>query len=103
MPRLVMTLLAALAFTGGAYAQIDPVRRDLVEFGYDQTLEGHAPVGAYIFYYLSRPQFGDAEHALRLAVSPVYLDAEWASRDALGANTDLAIGVSGGGFASNYN
>ena len=103
MLRLVMTLLAALAFTGGAHAQIDPVRRDLVEFGYDQTLEGHAPVGAYIFYYLSRPQFGDAEHALRLAVSPVYLDAEWASRDALGANTDLAIGVSGGGFASNYN
>lgn len=103
MLRVVMTLLAALAFTSAAHAQIDPVRRDLVEFGYDQPLEGHAPLGAYIFYYLSRPQFGDAEHALWLAVSPVYLDGEWAWRDALGANTDLAIGVSGGGFASDYN
>jgi hypothetical protein len=103
MLRMAMTVLFALAFTTAAHAQIDPVRRDLVEFGYAQPLAGHAPVGAYVFYYLSRPQFGDAEHALRLAVSPVYLDGEWAWRNALGAHTDLAIGVSGGGFASNYN
>lgn len=103
MLRTAMTVLAALAFTAGAHAQVDPVRRDLVEFGYGQPLKGHAPVGAYIFYYLSRPQFGDADHALRLAVSPVYLDGEWARRNALGPDTDLAIGVSGGGFASDYN
>ena len=96
-------LSAALGFACAAHAQIDPERRDLFEFGYDQPVHGHAPVGAYIFYYLSRPQFGDADHALRVALSPVYVDAEWAVRDALGPHTDLGIGVAGGGFADDYN
>jgi hypothetical protein len=100
---VIAALFAALACASSARAQIDPVRRDLFEFGYDQPVHGHAPVGAYIFYYLSRPQFGDADHALRVALSPVYVDAEWAVRNALGANTDIGLGVSGGGFADDYN
>jgi hypothetical protein len=103
MLRMAITIVAVLAFASTAQAQIDPVRRDLVEFGYDQPIEGHAPVGAYVFYYLSRPQFVDADNALRLALSPVYLDGEWGVRNALGPQTDLAIGASGGGFASDYN
>jgi hypothetical protein len=50
MLRTAITILAVLALASTAQAQIDPVRRDLVEFGYDQPIEGHAPVGAYVFY-----------------------------------------------------
>ena len=98
----IITLVAALAWSCIAFAQIDPVRRDLVEAGYDQPLAGHAPLGTYVFYYASRPQFGDADHALRVAVSPAYLDAEWAIRHAFGPDTDFAVGVFGGGFDSDY-
>jgi len=103
MLRIVIAMLPAIAWSSLALAQVDPVRRDLVEGGYDQPLQGHAPLGSYLFYYMSRPQFGDAEHALRVAVSPAYFDGEWAMRNALGAHTDLGIGVFGGGFASDYN
>ena len=94
--------LLATALATGAWAQIDPTRRDLVEFGYDQPLAGHAPVSAYVYYDLSRPRFGDAEHALRLTVSPVYLDGEWDIRSGLGPNTDVGVGINGGGFAYDY-
>ncbi|HJU21618.1 MAG TPA: hypothetical protein VJ891_03845 [Casimicrobiaceae bacterium] len=100
---IAIAVLSAALVVLPARAQIDPVRRDLVEFGYDQPLQGHAPIGAYVFYYLSRPQFGDADHALRVAVSPVYLDGEWDVRDALGKDTDIGIGISGGGLADDYN
>jgi hypothetical protein len=95
--------LVALSFVPGrVLAQIDPVRRDLVEFGYDQPLAGHFPLALYAFYYLNRPQFLDADHALRLAIAPTYLDGEWATRHALGANTDVAVDFQGGGFAADY-
>lgn len=102
MLRIACALIAAVAWSASAFAQIDPVRRDLFEFGYDQPLAGHAPVGAYVFYYLSRPQFRDADHALRVALSPVYVDGEWAMRNALGANTDIGVEIAGGGFADDY-
>src|SRR6185437_4697577 len=57
MIRIAVALLVAVAFAPTLHAQVDPVRRDLVEFGYDQPLAGHAPLGGYLFYYLSRPQF----------------------------------------------
>lgn len=103
MLRIVLAALAALACSGLAFAQVDPVRRDLIEAGYGQPLQGRAPLGTYLFYYLSRPQFGDPDHALRIALSPAYLDAEWAVRDAFGAHTDFGVGVFGGGFDSDYN
>jgi len=98
---VVVALLAVVA-APGALAQIDPVRRDLVEFGYEQPVHGHFPLAAYLFYYVSRPQFGDADHALRVAIAPTYLDGDWATRNALGPNIDLTLGVQGGAFATDY-
>jgi hypothetical protein len=39
---------------------------------------------------------------LRLVIAPVYLDSELGLRQALGENTDLGVGLSGGGFADSY-
>jgi hypothetical protein len=39
---------------------------------------------------------------LRLALAPVYLDSEVGLVGLLGPNTDLGIGLAGGGFADNY-
>ncbi|HEX6795619.1 MAG TPA: hypothetical protein VF304_17365 [Casimicrobiaceae bacterium] len=102
MLRIAIVLLITLAYAMPVHAQVDPLRRDLVEIGYDQPLQGHAPVGAYVFYYLSRPQFGDADHALHIALSPVYVEGEWAVRRVFDPDTDVAIGVRGGGFADDY-
>jgi hypothetical protein len=85
-----------------ARAQIDPVRRDLLELGYSQPANGHAPLAAYGFYYLNRPGFVQTNLTLRLAIAPVYLDGELGIRGVLGPNTDLGIGVTGGGFADSY-
>jgi hypothetical protein len=97
-----LALLAVAAFSTAARAQIDPTRRDLAELGYDQPLAGHAPVSAYVFYDFSRPQYGDARHALRVTASPVYVDGEWDIRDVLGPHTDVGLGINGGGFAYDY-
>ena len=103
MFRIAIALLAIVFCSPALHAQVDPERRDLFEFGYDQPLAGRAPVGAYVYYYLSRPQFRDAEHALHVALSPVYVDGEWAVRNAFGSHTDIGIEISGGGFADDYN
>jgi hypothetical protein len=59
-----------------ALAQIDPVKRDLIQFGYNQALEGHAPFAGYAFYYHNQPDFLRTNLTLRLALAPVYLDSE---------------------------
>src|SRR5450432_2051599 len=84
-------------------AQVDPVPRDLVQFGYNQAFEGHQPLAAYAFYYHNQPDFLRTNLTLRLAVAPVYLDSELGFVGALGPNTDLAIGLAGGGFGDGYN
>jgi hypothetical protein len=85
-----------------ANAQIDPFRRDLIQFGYNQPLEGHAPIAGYAFYYHNQPDFLRTNLTLRLAVAPVYLDSELGFVHGLGPNTDFAIGLAGGGFADSY-
>ena len=46
MQRLKLLLPAlALVVPMFASAQIDPVKRDLIQLGYNQPLEGQAPVG----------------------------------------------------------
>ncbi len=85
-----------------ALAQIDPVKRDLIQFGYDQPLEGQSPLGAYAFYYHNDPEFLRTNQTFRLALAPVYLDTELGFNHALGPNTDFAIGAAGGGFADGY-
>ena len=97
---LVWLALFAPFFAG---AQIDPVRRDLIQLGYNQAFEGHAPLAAYAFYYHNQPDFLRTNLTLRLAVAPVYLDSELGFIRALGPDTDLGIGLAGGGFADSYN
>lgn len=86
-----------------ASAQIDPVQRDLVQFGYNGAYQGRQPIAAYAFYYHNQPDFLRTNLTLRLAVAPVYLDSELGFNHLLGPNTDLGIGVAGGGFADDYN
>ena len=96
-------LWLALLAPAIACAQIDPIKRDLIQFGYHQPLEGRAPLAGYAFYYHNQPDFLRTNLTLRLALAPVYLDSELGFNHALGANTDFAIGVAGGGFADGYN
>jgi hypothetical protein len=84
-------------------AQIDPIERDLIQFGYNQPNEGQAPLSGYAYYYHNDPGFLRTNLTLRLAVAPTYLDSELGFRSLLGPNTDLGIGVAGGGFADSYN
>lgn len=82
--------------------QIDPERRRVFQFGYANPIHEHGPIAAYGFYYHNQPNFFRTNLTLRLAVAPVYLDSELGIRQALGVNTDLGIGLSGGGFADSY-
>jgi hypothetical protein len=84
-------------FTGTG--QIDPVNRELIQIGYNASLEGHAPLSAYAFYYWNKPDYPSTNLTMRLAVAPTYLDSELGIRHALGENTDVGIGLAGGGFA----
>ncbi|MGH7992786.1 MAG: hypothetical protein ACREDQ_04670 [Limisphaerales bacterium] len=84
------------------FAQIDPVRRDLIQIGYNQAAEGHAPFAGYAFFYHNQPDFLRTNLTLRLAVAPVYLDSELGFVHGLGPNTDFALGLAGGGFGDSY-
>ncbi len=83
-------------------AQIDPSKRQLIQLGYNQPLEGKGPIAGYAFYFLNQPGFLRTNITLRLAVAPVYLDSEIGFDQALGPNTDVAVGISGGGFADSH-
>jgi hypothetical protein len=85
------------------FAQIDPVRRDLIQLGYNAAFEGRAPLAGYAFYYHNQPDFLETNLTFRLALAPVYLDSELGFVNGLGPNTDFAIGMAGGGFADGYN
>src|SRR5947207_2284903 len=95
-----IALLGAASLCGASSgrAQIDPSKRELIQLGYNLPLEGSGPLNAYAFYYLNVPRFVQTNLTLRLAVAPVYLDSELGLSQALGQNTDLGVGISGGGF-----
>jgi len=93
----------ALLLPLAASAQIDPVKRDLIQLGYNQPLEGQAPIGGYAFYYHNQPGFVRTNLTWRLALAPVYVDTELDFAHGLGPQTDFAIGAAGGGFADSYN
>lgn len=84
------------------HGQIDPTKRELIQLGYNYPLQGHAPLAAYAFYYANLPNFYKSNLTLRLAIAPVYLDAEAGFIHLFGETTDLGIGISGGGFADSY-
>src|SRR5665213_236575 len=94
-----LALLIPLAVS----AQIDPVRRDLIQFGYNQPVEGRSPLAVYMYFYHNQPDFLRTNLTLRLALAPTYLDSELGFVGGLGPNTDVALGVAGGGFADSYN
>jgi len=82
--------------------QIDPEPRKLLQLGFNQPMEGAAPVAGYMFYFLNEPNFLRTNLTLRLAIAPVYLDSELGFSGALGPDTDLGLGLAGGGFADSY-
>lgn len=86
----------------GASGQIDPVQRRVFQSGYTQSMHEHGPLEAYGFYYHNTPDFYRSNVTLRLAVAPVYLDSQLGLRQILSENTDLGLGVAGGGFADTY-
>jgi hypothetical protein len=102
--RWVLRLgLAFCLYPWLASGQIDPVKRELIQFGYNGPLEGHPPLSAYAFYYRNQPDFLETNLTLRLAIAPTYVDSELGIAHALGEHTAMGIGVAGGGFADIYN
>jgi hypothetical protein len=85
-----------------AAGQIDPVNRELIQVGYNVAMQGHAPQSGYAFWYKNKPDFFRTNLTLRLAVAPTYMDSELGISQALDAQTDLGIGLAGGGYADNY-
>jgi hypothetical protein len=100
---VVVWLWAECLETLPALAQIDPVKRDLIQFGYNAAFEGHPPLSAYAFYYRNQPDFLRTNLTLRLAMAPTYLDSELGISGALDRNTDIGIGLAGGGYADSFN
>ena len=101
--RRFSIFMVACSLAGfSAPAQIDPDRRQLLQFAYDGSFEGRAPIAAYAFYYLNRPEFYREDLTLRLAIAPTYFNTELGIAHALGPNTAIGIGAAGGGFANRY-
>jgi hypothetical protein len=97
-----LALIVAVGWAWLAQGQIDPMKRELIQLGYNQPIQGSGPLAGYAFYYLNLPGFLETNLTLRLAVAPVYLDTELGIREAFGPHTDLGLGLHGGGFADSY-
>jgi len=97
-----LSVILAVASCISASAQIDPYKRELIQFGYNLPTQGRAPLSAYAFYYINIPEFLHTNVTLRVAVAPVYMDSEVGISRAFGRYTDLGIGIEGGGFADSY-
>ena len=100
-PLVRPLLLALLLAAAPARAQIDPKGRQLLQLGWDQPLSGGQVIG-YGFYYLNRPDFYRRDTTLRLVAAPIYLDTELGLAR-IAKNTDMGIGLSGGGLAYGHN
>ena len=97
---LCLLFVASLpVFTHG---QIDPIKRRLIQLGYNQPLEGQGPIAAYGFYYYNKPEFYATNLTLRVAIAPIYLDTDLGFTGLLGPQTDVSFGLAGGGFADSY-
>ena len=99
--RSLLLCLALAALAGPASAQVDPEKRSLLQMGFSRPLDGRGPFSGYLYYYHNQPYAHDTR-TLRLAVAPVYVDSELGLKQALGTNTDLGLGLAGGGFADSY-
>jgi hypothetical protein len=100
--RFFTGLIFAIVFSAlPAFGQIDPEKRQLIQIGYNQPIEGKAPISGYAFYYRNEPGFIRTNMTLRLSVAPVYVDSELGFRGE--EETDFAMGAAGGGYADSYN
>lgn len=98
-------LIFALLLCGAARpaaGQIDPERRHLLQMGFNHAVDGRGPRAVYAYYYLNQPRFLDSTRTLRLVVAPVYVESELGFAKALGAKTDLGVGLAGGAFADGH-
>ncbi len=98
-----LVCVGGLGLPVAVWAQIDPYPRDLVQLGYNQPVEGRAPVAAYAYYYHNEPDFLRTNLTMRIALAPVYVDSELGLVHGLGPRTDVSVGLAGGGFADSYN
>ena len=89
---------AILLSAAPARAQIDDTKRLLLEGGYEDGLGNPGPNSAYTFLFLNRPNVAGKGSAFRLALAPVYADAELGLPNVL-PRTDMGLGFSGGGYA----
>ena len=95
-------ILGSLSLPFSAFAQIDPVKRDLLQVGYNASFEGHAPLAAYAYFYHNQPNFLATNVTLRLAVAPTYVDSELGVSHVFSPHNDVGFGIAGGGFADSY-
>jgi hypothetical protein len=100
--RGLLLAMTVSCLASAALGQVDPQLRELAQFGFTQALQGASPVAAYGYYYLNEPNFYRTNVTLRLALAPVYLDSEVGLVGLLGPNTDLGLGLAGGGYGDNY-
>jgi hypothetical protein len=100
LTRLISLLCLSLAVP--ALAQMDPEPRKLLHLGYNQPLKKDGPPEAYAFYYWNIPDYPKTNQTLRLVFAPTFLTTELGFRGLLGAHTDLAVEVFGGGFYNSY-
>lgn len=101
-PRWVILPLLLCAAALPAAAQIDPERRQLLQLGFNQAIDGRGPLAAYAYYYLNAPHFLRPKQTLRLVLAPGYADSELGLEKALGPKTDLGIGLAGGAMADSH-
>jgi hypothetical protein len=101
-PALVLFCGLTLVAVSTARAQLDPEPRQILHIGFNQPLHDDGPQAHYLFFYWNIPDFPSTNQVLRLIIAPTYLDGELGLKGALGENTDLALGVFGGGYAYNY-
>jgi hypothetical protein len=94
--------LLCLAVAVPAMAQIDPEPRKLLHVGFNQPLKKDGPNEAYAFFYWNIPEFPEANQTLRMVFAPTFVTSELGFRGLLGAQTDLAVEVFGGGFYNSY-
>ncbi|PIR19489.1 MAG: hypothetical protein COV48_01700 [Elusimicrobia bacterium CG11_big_fil_rev_8_21_14_0_20_64_6] len=98
----VLLVLLLCAAARPAVAQIDPERRQLLQLGLNQAIDGRGPLAAYAYYYLNSPHFFAPKRTLRLVVAPGYADSELGFEKALGENTDFGVGLAGGAMADSH-
>lgn len=99
---LLPVLLLLLFQPQPASAQIDPYPRNLIQFGYDQSLVTSSPQSLYVYYYYNDPTLFESNAVLRLAIGPGYLDSELGFPHLISPTTDLGIGLDGGWLGDSY-